>query len=482
MTENPVVYWIRNDLRLADNPALMAAAAPNRPVIPLFIWSPDEEDEWPPGAAAEAWLHRSLEALARAYGAQGSRLLYAQGDVEQVLNGLCRETGATAVYAAHRYEPAAQRQEAQVRDSLSHIGVDLHLFAGSVLHPPAAIETNAGAPYQVFTPYYRRCQLEPPPPTPLPVPDPIPAPSTWPESQTLSDLDLIPDHPWAAKVLAYWSPGEDGAHDALAAFLDGPIQEYGSGRDEPAEPGTSSISPHFHFGELSPRQVWHAVQARASSNTMDTAACESYIRQLYWREFAHHLLYHFPHTPDEPLKPLFRHFPWRNDGTALRRWQRGQTGFPFVDAGMRELWKTGWMHNRARMVVASFLVKDLRIHWREGAAWFWDTLVDADLANNTLGWQWVAGCGADAAPYFRIFNPVTQGKRFDAAGDYVRRWVPELAGLPDKYLHCPWTMRPAERAACGVHLGEHYPHPMVDHAAARKMALTTYEEVKSLEG
>lgn len=480
---NPAnLYWIRNDLRLSDNPALTAAVASGMPVYPVFIWSPDEAGAWLQGGASRAWLGQSLASLEVAYAEKGSRLLVATGDAEEVLVGLCRELGVTTVYASHQYTPAGERQARYVREGLSHVGADLLLYPGNFLHAPADVETQTGGPYQVFTPYYKRCLKEPAPAAPLPVPTTILVPETWPELDDVASLALDPDHPWGQKILSHWVVGEGGAQAALASFLKSDAGHYDEGRDLPADDSTSTLSPYLHFGELSPRQVWHAVQGRASGDTTKAASYEGFLRQLYWREFAHHLLHHFPHTPNEPLKEMFTRFPWVEDRDALKRWQRGQTGYPLVDAGMRQLWETGWMHNRVRMVAASFLVKDLRIDWREGAAWFWDTLVDADLANNTLGWQWVAGCGADAAPYFRVFNPISQGQKFDPHGEYVLRWVPELADVPSKYIYCPWEMPSSALAACGVQLGEDYPHPMVDHGEARKAALAAYDELKSLAG
>ncbi|MCC6144121.1 MAG: FAD-binding domain-containing protein, partial [Candidatus Hydrogenedentes bacterium] len=317
-------------------------------------------------------------------------------------------------------------------------------------------------------------------PDPLPEPEAMAAPCQWPESVPVEDLDLLPGIPWDRGIREAWTPGAAGAQAELQRFLDDALHHYANDRDRMDRPGTSRLSPHLHFGEISPRMVCHAVQQYAAVEERSglIAGAEAHVRQIYWREFAHHLLYHFPHTPGEPLREAFRAFPWRHDEAALRAWQHGQTGYPIVDAGMRELWATGWMHNRARMTAASFLVKHLLLPWQAGAKWFWDTLVDGDLANNTLGWQWTAGCGADAAPYFRVFNPILQGRKFDPEGDYVRRWVPEIAGLPDAYLHAPWEAPDEDARAAGVILGETYPKPIVDHAAARDRALAAYQEIK----
>jgi len=482
MPAQSVLYWIRNDLRLADNPTLTAAIASGLPIVPVFIWSPEEEGNWPHGAATCAWLESSLAALSGSYKAHSSRLILRRGTSHDILLALAAECGAATVFASRRFEPAALRQEAAVRDALRAQDISLKVYNGSLLNAPHDVATQMGEPYKVFTPYYNACLKREPLAAPYPAPERIPAPGKWPRSDTLASFNLTPDHPWVEKMLRHWNIGEAGAQARLAAWVDEPVTGYPVNRDLPGIEGTSTLSPYLHFGEISPRQIAHAVRQYPTHRDEAVAANESYIRQLYWRDFAHHLLYHFPHTPEEPLKELFGRFPWVKNNDFLKRWKRGQTGYPFVDAGMRELWETGWMHNRVRMVVASFLIKDLRIHWREGAEWFWDTLFDADLANNSLGWQWVAGCGADAAPYFRVFNPVTQGKKFDGNAAYIRRWVPELAALPDKYIHCPWEMPPVELAACGVQLGKDYPAPMVDHDEARKTALAIYDELKALGG
>jgi deoxyribodipyrimidine photo-lyase len=291
----------------------------------------------------------------------------------------------------------------------------------------------------------------------------------------LEDLELEPKIDWAAGMRAAWRPGEEGAQQELKRFLAG-VEGYASDRNYPSKPGTSRLSPHLHFGEISPREIWHSVLARR--NRENAAAVDAYLREVGWREFAYHLLFHFPFTADECLRREFDRFPWSNNRDLLRRWQRGETGYPLVDAGMRELWATGWMHNRVRLVAASFLTKHLRMRWQEGAYWFWDTLVDADLANNALGWQWTAGCGADAAPYFRIFNPVLQSEKFDPEGDYIRCWAPELRGLPVPWIHKPWTAPELVLAEAGVQFGVNYPFPLVEHEQARCEALQAYERLR----
>ncbi|MEI6085179.1 MAG: deoxyribodipyrimidine photo-lyase [Verrucomicrobiota bacterium] len=393
------IVWFRLDLRLADNPALAAAAKLGQ-VVPVFIWAPEEEGAWPPGAASRWWLHHSLKALAKDLGG----LVIRRGPSLDALRQLVKETGATAVFWNRRYEPALIARDTRVKQALLADGLTVESFNSALLFEPWEIKTGAGGPYKVFTPFYRACLKKKVGGASMPRPYRVAALRPLPPSV---ELDLLPKLDWAKGF--NWQPGEAGARKQLAAFSP---KGYLEKRDLPAITGTSRLSPHLHFGEISPRQAWEAGN-------------EDYRRQLIWREFAHHLLYHFPATTDKPLKPQFEKFPWRKDAKGLRAWQRGETGFPIVDAGMKELWTTGWMHNRVRMVAASFLVKDLLIPWQEGARWFWDTLVDADLANNTLGWQWVAGCGADAAPFFRIFNPTAQAERFDPRGEYVRRWVPQ---------------------------------------------------------
>ncbi len=467
------VVWFRQDLRLADNPALCAAIRRGGPVVPVYLWSPEEDRRWAMGAAARVALHATLQALDQDLRRRGSRLLLCRGPVEAALRALVRETQAGAVFWNRLYEPAPRERDAHLAAALRAQGIEVQSFNAALLFEPETIQTRAGGPFKVFTPYWKACLASCEPPEPLDAPAHIPALATWPTSLELAALRLEPRVDWASGIRAAWAWGESAAGEQLQAFIHGVLARYDQGRDLPAEPGTSRLSPYLHFGTLSPRQVWHAVRgAAAFAPGLETAA-EGYLRQLGWREFAHHLLWHFPATTDAPLRPEFERFPWRDDPVALEAWQRGRTGYPYIDAGLRELWTTGWMHNRVRMAVASFLVKDLLLPWHEGARWFWDTLVDADLANNTLGWQWTAGCGADAAPYFRVFNPVLQGEKFDPQGAYVRRWIPELETLPSRYIHCPWTAPAALRKAV------EYPEPMVDHDQARLRALEALGALKS---
>jgi deoxyribodipyrimidine photo-lyase len=407
-------------------------------------------------------------------------LVVRRGPALAALRSLRAETGASAVFWNRRYEPAVRQRDTKLKMALRADGVEVRTFNASLLFEPWTVRTKAEKPFQVFTPFWKACLASTAPAPPLAVPRRLHGPARWPESVDLDALDLQPAVDWASGLRETWHPGESGAQQQLERFVDAALLHYPNGRDRPAMALTSRLSPHLRFGEIGPRQVWQAVNASAFAEKLSglLRGAEVYLRQLGWREFAYHLLFHFPHTAELPLRPEFQHFPWDEDERSLRAWQRGRTGYPIVDAGMRELWATGWMHNRVRMVAPSFLVKDLLLPWQSGAAWFWDTLVDADLANNTLGWQWTAGCGADAAPYFRIFNPISQGEKFDPAGEYVKRWVPELAGLPAQWIHKPWQAPPSVLAAAEVAIGRTYPAPIIDHAAARRRALAALASIK----
>jgi len=473
------LLWFRNDLRLADQAAVCAAVDRGEPVIPVFIESFEEEQSWQPGGASRWWLHHSLAALADQLAHRNSRLIIRRGPALETLLELVQETKATAVYWGRRYEPVVIERDTRVKAELRKAGLVAETFNTSLLHEPWTVATKENKPYQVFTPYSKACLSRGTPAEPLANPKKLSTPSHWPSSLKLEELELLPKLPWAVGFTEVWKPGEAGAIERLTKFANRGVAEYLDTRDRPDVEGVSQLSPHLHFGEVSPRQVWHACQTGKAAKSADPAAIDGYLRQLLWREFAHHLMFYFPHTPEQPLRAKYAKFPWQQDSRALRTWQRGRTGYPIVDAGMRQLWHTGWMHNRVRMIVASFLVKDLLTTWREGAAWFWDTLVDANLANNTLGWQWTAGCGADAAPYFRIFNPVSQGEKFDPDGAYVRRWCPELAKLSNEWIHRPWEASTELLTTAGVKFGRDYPAPMVDHAEAREQALAALKRVGS---
>lgn len=480
-TSSTTIVWLRQDLRLEDHPAFHRAASDGDAVIPLYIWGPEEEGRWAPGGASRWWLHGSLVALDGELREMGSRLTIRRGPALECLLEVIRESGARRVLWSRRYEPAVIRRDSQVKEALRASGIEAGSFNASLLHEPWTVKTQQDGPFQVFTPFWRACMRKPDPEQALPRPVQLVAPRVWPKSLEVASLGLEPVINWAGGLRAAWRPGAAGAGAALRGFLENAAGRYSEGRDLPSVVGTSRLSPHLHFGEVGPRQVWHAFANHVSRTpALGLGWRENqFLTEIGWREFAHHLLHHFPHTPEKPLRESFSKFPWRRDEAWLKVWQRGRTGYPLVDAGMRELWATGWMHNRVRMIAGSFLVKDLLISWEAGARWFWDTLVDADLAANTLGWQWTAGCGADAAPFFRIFNPVTQGKKFDPEGVYVRRWVPELGRLPDKWIHCPWETPPAVLRQFGIELGRDYPEPVVSHALARDVALDAFRRIQS---
>jgi len=467
------LLWFRLDLRVADNPALAAALRAGGPVVPVYLWSPAEEGAWAPGGASRWWLHASLARLGEALEQRGSRLIVRSSeDAVASLRELARETGATRLYWNRRYEPALIARDQRVKAALRAQGLEVASFNSALLHEPWEVVTKSGGPFQVFSAFWRQCRTLPEPVEPLAAPGHVPPPARWPGSLALEALGLVPRIDWAQGLASTWSPGSAGAARRLREFLETAFEGYSVERDFPAAPSTSRLSPHLHFGEIGPREIWHATRRHASGRGRYTSWRDSqFLAEVGWREFAHHLLYHFPATPEAPLRARYARFPWAPDAAPLAAWQRGATGYPIVDAGMRELWHSGWMHNRVRMIAASFLVKDLLQPWSAGARWFWDTLVDADLASNTLGWQWVAGSGADAAPFFRIFNPVTQGQKFDPTGAYVRRWIPELAALDDAWLHQPWMAPPEALRAARVVLGRTYPEPLVDHAMARQRAL-----------
>ena len=482
MPPAPTLLWFRQDLRLQDNPALSAAISRGGPVVPIYIWDEAAEGDWPAGAASRWWLHHSLAALDASLRSRGSRLLLARGDSRAVLGDLITATGADAVYWNRRYEPAVISRDKILKADLLAAGIEAKSFNAALLFEPHTITNKQGKPFQVFTPYWRHCLTREVQPAAELREGAFPslAEEAWPLSLAIGELELLPTIPWDAGFHAAWTPGEGGAQRQLHDFVASAMEHYEDQRNLPAHRGTSRLAPHLHWGEIGPRQVWAAVQALAKDSGVfpPSRGAQVFLSEIGWREFAHHLLFHFPQTPTQPLREDFRRFPWAEDadGEKLRAWQRGQTGYPIVDAGMRELWHTGWMHNRVRMIVASFLVKHLRLPWQHGARWFWDTLVDADLASNTLGWQWSAGCGADAAPYFRIFAPVTQGERFDSEGAYVRRWVPEIARLPNKFLHAPWTAPASVREYAQIE--GRYPAPMVDHATARAAALAAFKQLR----
>ena len=478
---NFALIWLRSDLRLTDNPALNAALAAGHTPVPLYINNPLQE-YWPDGAASRWWLHHSLASLRDSLRERGSDLLIQQGDPAELLPRLARQFGATAVYWNRCYDKDSIHRDTNLKQDLVDDGIEVSSFNASLLLEPWQHLKKDQTPYRVFTPFWKALSQRINDSWPLAEPDTLPAlpASITQQSTQLDTLGLLPGLSWDDHFYSHWQPGEAGARVHLQAFVEDSLLSYTQGRDCPSQAATSRLSPHLHFGEISPRQIWTFLREQSAMRPSLETATDSYLRQLGWREFAHHLLFHFPETAEQPLNARFNAFPWRQDyDEDLTHWQHGQTGIPIVDAGMRDLWQTGWMHNRVRMIVASLLCKNLLIPWQEGAQWFWDTLVDADLANNTLGWQWTAGCGADAAPYFRVFNPILQGEKFDANGSYVRRWVPELAKMPSKWIHAPWRAPKDILVEAGIALGKDYPSPIVDLADSRARALRAWDEVKS---
>jgi deoxyribodipyrimidine photo-lyase len=442
-------------------------------VLPVYILSDDEEGDWPAGAASRWWLHQSLSQLASALQQRGSRLLLLKGNAAVLLPRLAHEARADAVYWNRRYEPASVARDSALKGELRAHGIAAESYNGALLCDPWDVRSPIDKPYRVYTPYKRRLLESLQLPAAWPTPRKLVSPHRWPVGVSLDELGLMPAIQWYVRMHEHWKPGEATALRRARRFLTRAVKNYGDTRNLPAEDGTSALSPHLHFGELSVRQLWRLGE-RSVRGWSDCV----FASELVWREFAHHLLFYQPHTPLEPLDRQFEKFPWQPSAKSRQAWQRGLTGFPIVDAGMRQLWAIGWMHNRVRMIVASLLVKNMQQPWVDGARWFWDTLVDADLANNTLNWQWTAGCGADAAPFFRIFNPVTQGEKFDPKGEYVRQWVPELAGLPAKYIHEPHLAPAAVLKAANVSIGDNYPAPLVDLKESRREALGAYQAMR----
>lgn len=466
------VVWFRNDLRLADNSALAAAVEKGDPIVPVFIWAPEECGEWPLGGASKWWLHKALKHLQADLKAYGLKLILRSGRSLAVLRSLIEETGAQRVVWNRRYEQPQRNVDAEVKRVLREQGLEVESFNSSLLNEPHTVATGSGQPYKVYTPYWKMVKERS-------IQEPVEcdlkkakSPGSWPESDALDHLELMPKNDWHSKMEPLWNISEAGARLRLERFLQKKVADYDSDRDHPAIDGTSSLSPYLRWGQIGPRQVVAALREKWD---LSRNGPHVYLKEIYWREFAYNVLYHFPETPNKPLRSEYAAFPWENDETTLRAWQKGLTGYPIVDAGMRQLWQTGWMHNRVRMIVSSLLVKHLLQDWRSGARWFWDTLVDADLASNTLGWQWSGGCGADAAPYFRVFNPILQGQKFDPEGVYVKQYVPELRNLSVEFIHEPWKASRAERESAGT---TDYPEPIIDHKKGRERALAALAKFK----
>ncbi|MDB2391204.1 DNA photolyase family protein [Alphaproteobacteria bacterium] len=470
MTSSVNIHWFRQDLRLVDNPSLIAAAQAGD-VLPLFILDDENAGDHKAGAAGRWWLHHALTALDRSL---DGKLCVMRGNPVDIIPKLVAKIGASGVFWNRCYEPWRIARDKILKTDLTNSNIQVESFNGSLLWEPWTVLKGDGTPYRVFTPFYRRgCLNAQPPRLPLPRPEVMNVVDAPIESMSINALGLLPDRDWGTKMESHWQIGEAAATARLHDFVDEGLEGYKEGRNFPARPNTSRLSAHLHWGEISPNMAWYAAIEKRDKAGFDSDI-DVFLSELGWREFAHSLLYHFPHLPRQNLQSKFDNFPWQSDDNALRAWQQGKTGYPIIDAGMRELWETGYMHNRVRMIVGSFLVKNLLLHWHHGEAWFWDCLVDADLANNSAGWQWIAGCGADAAPYFRVFNPITQGTKFDADGSYTRRFVPELAALPNKYLFSPWEASALELQAAGIMLGREYPHPIVDVKKSREAALAAF--------
>lgn len=481
----PVLLWFRKDLRLDDNMALLKVIKSGRPIIPVYILPEKGSPYGPLGAAQGWWLHHSLAALELSLAAKGSRLILRRGDPAAILRTLGEETGADAVCATALADPRAVAADDSVAASLSERSISFHRIAGMLLHDPDRVRTGSGGNFRVYTPFWRALNQQAAPSPPRPAPETWPHPDRWPQSEALGAFALLPSRPnWASSFADHWTPGEAGAIARMHRFVEGSLKGYATNRDLPGIDGTSGLSPHLALGEISPRRIWAAVEARqtAEKDGPDGEDISRYLKELAWREFSYHLLHHFPDLGSRNWNAAFDAFRWVEDPTGLHAWKKGQTGYPIVDAGMRQLWQHGWMHNRVRMIVASFLIKDLLIDWRAGEAWFRDTLVDADPASNAASWQWVAGSGADASPFFRIFNPVLQGEKFDPRGTYIRTFVPEIAGLPDKLIHRPFEASLLDLRAAGISLGNTYPKPVVDHRMARDRALAALSELKAENG
>jgi deoxyribodipyrimidine photo-lyase len=476
-SSSPVLVWFRKDLRLRDNPSLHAALAAKRQIIPVYIWDEEEGGQWSPGAAARWWLHHALQSLSQDISGLGSELILAKGKAADLIPQIAQEHGANQVFYGRAYDPPGLATQEKVEEVLDQVGIDTESFNASLLQEPWETKNGSGKPFQVFTPYWRKSRsIIYREPNTYNLSDLQFLKSPTPK-QSLDELRLLPNHSWHLKLAEHWDVTETAAHEQLERTVNEVTHSYATRRNHPSVNGTSRLSPYLAWGLISPRQICQSILE--ADNEGSHRGENKFLVEIGWREFSYHLLYHFPSIPDQPLRPKYAAFPWLENEDNLTRWQFGNTGYPMVDAGMRQLYETGWMHNRVRMVVASFLVKHLLISWTDGARWFWDTLVDADLASNTQGWQWAAGCGADAAPYFRIFNPITQGEKFDTRGLYAKRWIPALEKLPSKWVFRPWEAPAAILEENDVDLGNNYPEPCVDHAEARARALSALASLKT---
>ncbi|MEM0965072.1 MAG: deoxyribodipyrimidine photo-lyase [Verrucomicrobiota bacterium] len=474
-SEKTILLWFRKDLRIQDNSAFAQAIEMGYSIVPVFILDEDAEGQWKPGGASKVFLHEAIASLEKDLAALGLALVVRKGSSDKILEELLKETAAAGVFWNRRYEPRIIRRDSEIKKRLKEAGKVVESFNSSLLWEPWEVATQQGKPFQVFTPFWKNAgsrSMREPVQVDL---ENLLIPKSSPRSDSLESMGLLPELDWGEKLLARWEVSEEAAHKKASDFLSGPVSAYDTDRDFPGIDGTSSLSAYLHWGLIGPRQVWSLAVRKEQAHTQGG---KTFLSEIGWREFAYHVLYHFPQTPERPLRDKYAEFPWEVSVDSQKKWESGETGYPIVDAGMRQLYSEGWMHNRVRMIVASFLVKHLLQPWNAGAKWFWDCLVDADLASNTLGWQWSGGCGADAAPYFRVFNPMTQGKKFDPEGLYVKKYVPELKHLSKSYIHEPWEAPDDELEKAGVELGETYPFPMIEHKEGRERALAAFELVK----
>lgn len=469
-----IVVWFRQDLRLTDNPALQAALETEYEILPLYILDDKNSGEWKMGRASRWWLHNSLIKLNTSL---DGNLCLQKGDALEYLQEFIKRNNVHSIYWNRCYEPWRVQRDTIIKSTLTSLGITVKTFNGSLLFEPHKILKNDGTPYKVFTAFYKNgClakNLEPRLPNKTPIKN-LNFRKT--NSLCINDLGLMPKITWYRQMEQEWTPGEEGAFQKLQDFIENGLSNYKEGRNYPALSNVSRLSPHIHFGEISLNTIWHTVKAAMIEKGCEKDG-EHFLSELGWREFSYNLLYYFPKMPDKNMNVKFDTFPWHQNEYVLKCWQEGKTGYPIIDAGMRELWQTGYMHNRVRMIAGSFLVKNLLLHWKHGEKWFWDTLVDADLANNSASWQWIAGCGTDTVPYFRIFNPVTQGKKFDNNGTYIRQYIPEISKLPDEFIHTPWEAPDYVLQSAGIELGTVYPWPIIDLKLSREKALAAFRTI-----